>query len=174
MSDTSLSTASYVSHGSGAQHDAPTHPTLTARFSCDRFVPHLVSQQAIRNPGHLALVDDAMRLTHGELDTRAGRLADHLHALGVGANIVVAVCLPRSPLTAVAALAVLRAGGAYLAMDPNYPCERLSFILADASVPIVLSGSTVANRLPQGSLRLIKDLDVGDSFVAAIAVTSRN
>jgi amino acid adenylation domain-containing protein len=164
MSNTLVSTASYVSHAPGAQYDAPTLPTQTARaFSCDRFVPQLVSDQAVQNPGRIALVDDSMQLTYGELEARAGRLADHLQALGVGANIVVAVCMRRSPLTAVAALAVLEAGGAYLPIDPNYPRERLSFILADANAPIVLSDSTVADLLPEGSWRLIlldRDADV--------------
>lgn len=167
MSDSLVSTASDVSHAPGAQYDAPTLPTQTARaFSCDRFVPQLVSDQAIRDPSRIALADDSMQLTYGELDACADRSADHLQALGVGANIVVAVCVRRSPLAAVAALAVLKAGGAYLPIDPNYPRERLSFILADANAPIVLSDSAVAGRLPEGSWRLIlldRDADLIES-----------
>jgi amino acid adenylation domain-containing protein len=167
MSDSLASTASDVSHAPGAQYDAPTLPTQTARaFSCDRFVPQLVSDQAIQDPGRIALADDSMQLTYGELDACADRSADHLQALGVGANTVVAVCMRRSPLAAVAALAVLKAGGAYLPIDPNYPRERLSFILADANAPIVLSDSAVVDRLPEGSWRLIlldRDADLIES-----------
>src|SRR5262245_17156420 len=167
MSNTSVSIASYVSHAPEAQYDAPTLPISTKRaFSCDRFVPQLVADQAIQNLGRIALIDDSMQLTYGELDARASRLADHLQTLGVAANVVVAVCMRRSLLTAVAALAVLKAGGAYLPLDPNYPGERLSFILADANAPIVLSDSTVAERLPEGSRRLIlldRDTDVIES-----------
>ena len=156
MSDSSLSTASYVSHAPGAQYDAPTLPTQTAQASSsDRFVPQLVSDQAIENPGRIALDDDSMQLTYGELDARANRLAFHLQLLGVGTHIVVAVCMRRSPLAAVAALAVLKAGGAYLPIDPNCPRERLSFIFGDSNVSIVLSDSTVSDRLPDGSWRLI-------------------
>src|SRR5215467_595436 len=156
MFDSVVRTASYVSPAPGTQYDAPTLPTQTARsFSCDQLVPKLIADQAMRNPGHTALVDDSIQLTYGELDARADRLADHLQALGVGPNVVVAVCMRRSALMAVAALAVLKAGGAYLPTDPTYPSERLSFILADANVPIVLSDSTVADRLPAGNWRLI-------------------
>jgi amino acid adenylation domain-containing protein len=124
-------------------------------FSADRFVPQLVSDHARQHPGHIALVDDSMQLTYGELDDRANRLADYLKALGVVANTVVAVCMRRSPLTALASLAVLKAGAAYLPIDPKYPRNRLSFILTDAHVPLLLSDSTVADRLPEGSWRLI-------------------
>jgi amino acid adenylation domain-containing protein len=96
-----------------------------------------------------------MQLTYGELDDRANRLADYLKALGVVANTVVAVCMRRSSLTALASLAVLKAGAAYLPIDPKYPRNRLSFILTDAHVPLLLSDSTVAARLPEGSWRLI-------------------
>jgi amino acid adenylation domain-containing protein len=124
-------------------------------FSADRFVPQLVSDHARQHPGHIALVDDSMQLTYGELDDRTNRLAVYLKALGVVANTVVAVCMRRSPLTALASLAVLKAGAAYLPIDPKYPRNRLSFILTDAHVPLLLSDSTVADRLPEGSWRLI-------------------
>jgi amino acid adenylation domain-containing protein len=146
MADTFIGTASYLSR----------LPTQTARaLSCDRLVPHLIADEAMQNPGHIALVDESTQLTYGELDGRADRLADYLQTLGVGPNIVVAVCMRRSALMAVAALAVLKAGGAYLPTDPTYPHERLSFILADANASIVLSDSTVVDRLPAGSWRLI-------------------
>lgn len=135
-----------------------TNPVLASSnraFSADRFVPQLVSDHARQHPGRIALVDDSMQLTYGELDDRANRLADYLKALGVVANTVVAVCMRRSSLTALASLAVLKAGAAYLPIDPKYPRNRLSFILTDAHVPLLLSDSTVAARLPEGSWRLI-------------------
>ena len=125
------------------------------KAASDRFVPQLVSDYARQNPGRIALLDDSMQLTYGELETLASRLADQLQRLRVAENAVVAVCMRRSAMTAVAALAVMKAGGAYLPVDPNYPRERLSFILNDANAPIVLSDSTVADRLPDGRWRLI-------------------
>jgi amino acid adenylation domain-containing protein len=96
-----------------------------------------------------------MRLTYGELDDRANQLAHHLKELGVTANTAVAVCVRRSPLAALAALAVMKAGAAYLPIDPSYPRERLSFILTDSRAPIVLSDSTVAGKLPEGNWRML-------------------
>ncbi|HEY6969692.1 MAG TPA: non-ribosomal peptide synthetase [Candidatus Angelobacter sp.] len=131
----------------------PTEPRQT--LASDRFVPHLVSDQARQNPGRIALVDDSTQMTYGQLDDRANRLADQLKGLGAGANTVVAVCMRRSSLTVLASLAALKSGAAYLPIDPTYPQERLSFILTDANAPIVLSDSTVADSLPAGSWRLV-------------------
>src|ERR1051326_7097636 len=131
-------------------------PTQIKRvFPSDRCVPQLISGQASENPGQIALADGSMQLTYGELDDRAKHLAHHLKELGVAANTVVAVCMRRSPVAALASLAVMKAGGAYLPVDPNYPRERLSFILTDSRTSIVLSDSTVAGRLPEGSWRIL-------------------
>lgn len=156
MSDTSASAANHITRGQGTQRRAPVLPTQTSRpVSGDRLVPQLISDQATQHPGSTALVDDSMRLTYGEFEARSNALADQLQALGLGANVVAAVCVRRSALMAVAALAVLKAGGAYLPIDSNCPRERLSFILADANVPIVLSDSTLVDQLPKGSWRLL-------------------
>ena len=124
-------------------------------FTSDRFVPQLFSDSARQNPGRVAVVHDSMQMTYGELDDRTNRLAHQLRVSGIVADSVVAVCMRRSPLSVIASLAVLKAGAAYLPIDPNYPRERLSFILTDANTPLVLSDSTVADRLPEGSWRLI-------------------
>lgn len=156
MSDTSASAANHVTGANGTQRRAPVLPAQSARaVSGDRLVPQLISDQAIQHPGRTALVDDSMRLTYGELEARSSALADQLQALGFGANFIAAVCMRRSALMAVAALAVLKAGGAYLPIDSNCPRERLSFILADADVPVVLSDSTLVDQLPKDSWRLI-------------------
>ena len=124
-------------------------------FPSDQSVPQLISHQARENPGHIALDGSSMRLTYGELDYRANQLARRLKELGVAANTAVAVCVRRSPLAALASLAVMKAGAAYLPIDPNYPRERLSFILSDSRAPIVLSDSTVAGKVPEGNWRLL-------------------
>jgi amino acid adenylation domain-containing protein len=122
-------------------------------FPSDRSIPQLISHQARENPGQIALGDSSMQLTYGELDDRANQLAHRLKESGVAANTVVAVCVRRSPLAALASLAVMKAGAAYLPIDPNYPRERLSFILSDSRAPIVLSDSPVADKLPEGNWR---------------------
>src|SRR5438552_9330294 len=97
---------------------------LAASQQC---VPQIVAQQAIQTPRRTALVGDSIEITYGELDAQANQLAHHLHSLGVGRRVRVGICMLRSPLNVVAALAVLKAGGTYLPMDPSYPRDRLAF-----------------------------------------------
>ncbi len=79
------------------------------------------------------------KLTYGELEHRANQLAHYLHSLGVGPDNVVAICLERSPELIVAMLGVLKAGGAYLPVDPAYPAERIVHMLADSGATVVIS-----------------------------------
>ncbi|WP_159024388.1 non-ribosomal peptide synthetase, partial [Streptomyces scabiei] len=95
----------------------------------DVTVTRLVEKQAAATPDAVALVFEGARMTYEQLDARAGRLARVLVDHGVGPESVVAVSLPRSPDLAVALLAVLKAGGAYLPIDPKYPSHRLEYIL---------------------------------------------
>ncbi len=88
------------------------------------------------------------RLTYGELDQRSSRLAHRLAALGVGAEVRVAICLPRSIHRIVAALAVLKAGGAYVPLDPTYPAGRLAFMLEDCGAPVLVVSPATAGLLP--------------------------
>ncbi|HEX8560147.1 MAG TPA: amino acid adenylation domain-containing protein [Pyrinomonadaceae bacterium] len=110
----------------------------------------LFEAQAARTPGAVALVDGDARLTYGELDARAGRLARTLRARGVGPETLVGVYMRRSAEMVVALLGVLKAGGAYVPLDPAYPSSRLEFILEDARAALVLTQRTLAATLPAG------------------------
>ncbi|MEM9087118.1 MAG: amino acid adenylation domain-containing protein [Cyanobacteria bacterium P01_F01_bin.53] len=85
------------------------------------------------------------QLTYTELNQRSNQLAHQLQSLGVGPETIVGICIERSPHMIIALLAVLKAGGAYLPLDPTYPAERLTYMLEDAQVPILLTHSHVAN-----------------------------
>ena len=87
-------------------------------------------------------------LTYGELDARSSQLAHHLRALGVGPEVVVGLCVERSLEMLVGLLGILKAGGAYLPLDPDYPPERLAFMLADARAPVLVTHSALRDRLP--------------------------
>ena len=78
-----------------------------------------------------------------ELDARANQLAHHLRALGVGPEVVVGLCVERSPEMLVGLLGILKAGGAYLPLDPDYPPERLAFMLEDAGAPVLVTQSAL-------------------------------
>ncbi|MEV1329724.1 amino acid adenylation domain-containing protein [Micromonospora costi] len=99
----------------------------------------LIAAQAARTPSATALISGTERVTYGELDTRAGRLAAALRARGVGPETFVAIAIDRSPAMVVAALAVLKAGGSYVALDPAQPPGRLASIL-DSAQPVLLLG----------------------------------
>jgi amino acid adenylation domain-containing protein len=144
-------TRSSVHAGSRQCESLPGCNGKQRAYSRELCVPQLVAQQAIRNPCRTAVVGDATELTYGELDARANQLAHYLHTLGVRPGVHVGVCMPRSALNVVAALAVLKAGGAYLPLDPSYPQDRLSFILRDAEAPVVVTDESVFYNLPKGS-----------------------
>ncbi|MFD4658683.1 amino acid adenylation domain-containing protein [Kitasatospora sp. NPDC058444] len=118
-------------------------------FPSDLCVHELVEEQARRTPDAVAVRCGTERLTYRELDRRANRLARHLRARGARPERLVGVCLPRSADLVVALLAVLKSGAAYLPLDPDLPAQRLSFMLADAEVPLLITRRSLADRLPR-------------------------
>jgi non-ribosomal peptide synthetase component F len=132
-------------------------------------VPHAIASQAATTPDALAVAAPDGRLTYAELEHRATRLADALAALDVRRDDVVAVCLPRSAAFVVAALGVLKAGAAYLPIEPTTPDDRLAFMLADAAPRAIVTSGAHLGRLPDaGAPRL--DLD---AIAAADATVAR-
>lgn len=131
----------------------------------------LVEDQVDRTPGNVAVIHPAGTLSYAELDARANRLAHHLVALGVGADTPVGICAGRSPGLAVGLLAILKAGGACLPLDPSYPPRRLAGMLTDARPAAVLTEERLAGRLPRGDHHLIR-LD-GDRSVFAARPAAR-
>jgi amino acid adenylation domain-containing protein len=119
-----------------ARWNATAGPALPSRT-----LTEMVSRQARRTPARTAVTDDTARISYAELDERSGRIARWLRAAGIGAGRPVGVQLPRG-VDQVAALAgVLKAGGAYLPLDPGYPAERLAFMRADAGASVLITRS---------------------------------
>ena len=112
-------------------------------------LPELFEAQVARDPDAVAVVSGAVSLSYRELNTRANRLAHHLISLGVEPESVVAVYMERSPEMLVALLSILKAGAAYLPLDPENPTSRLGRMLADASPACVLTTAALKNRLPE-------------------------
>jgi amino acid adenylation domain-containing protein len=119
-----------------------------APFPRDLGLHELFEAQAARTPQAAALIHGDRRVTYAELDAWAGRLARRLRALGAGPEVLVGVCCLRTPALVAAALGVLKAGGAYLPLDPAYPADRLAFLLADSGAPVVLVEEGAAAALP--------------------------
>jgi amino acid adenylation domain-containing protein len=128
-------------------------------------VPALFESIVARRGNEPALVDVEGTLGYAELNTRVNRLARRLIAHGVGLDSLVAIAMPKSRELIVAIMAVLKAGGAYLPLDPGYPAERLSFMLSDARPVLLLRSSSVA-PLGAGPEELVLD---DPAFLAACA-----
>ncbi|MBD2309010.1 amino acid adenylation domain-containing protein [Chroococcidiopsis sp. FACHB-1243] len=109
----------------------------------------LFEQQVERSPDSIALIAQSEQLTYRQLNQKVNQLSHYLKSLGVTTETLVAICLERSINTVIAILAILKAGGAYLPLDPNYPLDRLKFMLADSQASIVISDTSLMNRLGQ-------------------------
>jgi surfactin family lipopeptide synthetase A len=120
-------------------------------------VHELFEAQVRKTPDNVAVTFDGSSLTYGELNIRANQLARCLRTLGVGPEIVVGICMDRSPELVVAILGVLKAGGACMPLDPAYPKERLEFMLEDAEAPILLTQQHVMKTLFQEEGPRIED-----------------
>ncbi|MEA5360258.1 amino acid adenylation domain-containing protein [Amycolatopsis sp., V23-08] len=117
--------------------------------SPDATLPDLFAAQVSRTPDALAVVCDGVELTYRELADRVDGLARVLRGRGVGVESVVAVSLPRTADLVVVLLAVLRAGGAYLPLDPGYPGQRLEFVLGDARPVLLITDTATRDELPR-------------------------
>ncbi|ASS74693.1 hypothetical protein CIG75_06710 [Tumebacillus algifaecis] len=115
----------------------------------------LFEEQAARTPEANAVVFESTELTYRELNERANRLAHRLQKSGVGADVLVGICMERSLEMVVSLLATLKAGGAYVPLDPSYPQERLAFILEDAKPPVLLTQAHLQAGLPAHTAELI-------------------
>ncbi|MDL2408880.1 amino acid adenylation domain-containing protein [Rhizobium calliandrae] len=145
----------------------------TARPVPETTLPALFEQQVCRSPAATALIFEDQELSYAELDARANRLAHHLIGLGIGPDQVVAICLERSPEMVVALLAILKAGAAYLPLDPGYPEARLGFMLDDAGPVALVTTSALAARLPAaGPVRLLLDEPQLRATIAAASATA--
>jgi amino acid adenylation domain-containing protein/non-ribosomal peptide synthase protein (TIGR01720 family) len=118
-----------------------------ADYPCDRCTHELFEQQVEWTPDAVAVVYEGAYLTYDELNHRANQLAHYLRKVGVGAEAVVGLCVERSPEMIVGLFGVMKAGGAYLPLDPELPPERLRYILVDAGAGIALTQRELDERL---------------------------
>ncbi|MEH2220998.1 MAG: amino acid adenylation domain-containing protein [Nostoc sp.] len=121
----------------------------------DRSIHQLFEEQVRRTPDAVAVEFENQQLTYHQLNCRANQLAHYLKSLGVKADVLVGLCVERSLEMVVGLLGILKAGGAYLPLDPEYPTERLSFMLEDAQVSVLLIQQSLVDRLPQHQAKLV-------------------
>ena len=116
---------------------------------------HLVEQQVARTPGAIAVSGDEGAVTYAELDERANRVAHRLCRMGIGRGAFVALWLERSPEMIVAILGTLKAGAAYVPLDPTTPAERLRLVLNDTGARVLLTQRSLADRLPEPGVAVL-------------------
>lgn len=122
-------------------------------------MPALFEAQAARRPAAPALILDDGVVSYAELNARANRLAHHLIGRGIGPGKIVAVALPRSAGMVIGVLAALKAGAAYLPIDPGYPPQRIGFMLADARPACVITDAVTEATLHGATLHLVLDAE---------------
>jgi amino acid adenylation domain-containing protein len=127
-----------------------------------RCVHEMFADQVARTPDAVAVEFGAERLSYAELDARANRLAHYLRGKGVGPDVVVGICLDRSAELVVAILAVLKADGAYLALDAGDPPPRLAGLLADAQARLVLTSAGLLGAIAHADVICLERLSTED------------
>jgi amino acid adenylation domain-containing protein len=132
----------------------------------------LFQAQAARTPDAAAVAFEGERLTFRELNRRANGLARRLRELGVGPDVLVGLCVNRSLEMVVGLLGILKAGGAYVPMDPAYPADRLSFLIEDTRMPVLVTEPALADKVPPHGTQVVcldASLDEEDENVAGAA-----
>jgi amino acid adenylation domain-containing protein/non-ribosomal peptide synthase protein (TIGR01720 family) len=146
------------------QHILQLWDRSDAGFSAQRLVHELFADRARETPDAVAVKFDTQTLTYGELDGQANRLAHALIARGVGAEVRVAIAMPRSAEIMVAFLAVMKAGGVYVPLDIEYPRDRLLYMLEDSRAQLLLTHSSALPRLPMSEGLQTLAIDHTDSW----------
>ena len=126
-----------------------------ADYPHNQCIHQLFEEQVQRTPNAVAVVYENQQLTYRELNSRANQLAHYLQSLGVGADVLVGICVKRSVEMVVGLLGILKAGGAYVPLDPEYPTERLAAIIEDAEVKVLLTTDKLADTIPKQTARVI-------------------
>jgi len=128
----------------------------------DRILHRLFEAQAQRTPDAVAVSCGNERVTYGELNARANRLARHLQGLGVGPEVLVGVCVDRTPEMLVSLLGILKAGGAYVPLDPDFPTSRLDFMIEDSRIKVLVTQSDLRDAVsPHSAATVCLDVDAG-------------
>ncbi|MEM9271461.1 MAG: amino acid adenylation domain-containing protein [Cyanobacteria bacterium P01_F01_bin.143] len=133
--------------------EAETHQLLVEwnntqqNYPQDSCIHHLFEQQVDKTPNAIAVVLGSEKLTYQELNQKANQLAHYLRSLGVGVETLVGICVERSLEMMIGLFAILKAGAAYVPLDPGYPADRLSYMLEDAEVEIVLTQANLVTYL---------------------------
>ncbi len=157
---------SIVSHPSRPVRELPlltasAHQLLAAwnstqiDYPSTKCIHHLFEEQVQKTPDAVAVEMEDQQITYQELNERASQLAHHLQTLGVRPEVLVGICVERSIHMVIGLLGILKAGSAYVPLDPRLPQERLAYILQDTQVPILLTQQKLVSNLPEHGQHLV-------------------
>jgi amino acid adenylation domain-containing protein len=121
----------------------------------NKCIHQLFEKQVEKSPSDVAVIFKNQQLTYQELNNQANQLAHYLQQLGVKPDVRVGICMHRSIEMVVGLLAIMKAGGAYIPLDPSYPQDRIAFTLKDSQVSVLLTQSCLVNDLPTYSAQLV-------------------
>ena len=130
-----------------------------ADYRKDKTVTQLIEEQAQKTPDRTAVVYEDEALTYKELNERSNQLASYLRKRGVGAETLVPVCVERSKEMLVAILGILKSGGAYVPIDPEYPQDRMTYMLEDTGAKLIVSSKASKDKLPEQQQTTIISID---------------
>ena len=134
----------------------PTHQTIITLFE----------EQVQKTPYHIAVVLDGKQLTYKELNERANQLAHHLLGLGVKAEALIPICIERSVEMIIGILGILKSGGAYVPIDPEYPEERIGYMLEDIAANLIVTSTENFQKLSRHSDLILVDIGKKETFNA--------
>jgi amino acid adenylation domain-containing protein len=137
------------------QMPSPEWNNTSRQFPQDLLVAQLISKRAQETPDALALKSETQSLSYRQLESRSNQLAHHLQSRGIGSEMLVGICLPRTPEMVVAALAAMKAGGAYVPIDSECPASRLHFMLRDAQIRLLITDQQTERTLPSGEWQVL-------------------
>ncbi len=134
-----------ISTWNDTDNDYPSHMTIH----------HLFEEQVSKNPDAVAVVFEDQQLTYSQLNAAANHVAHYLYTLGIRPDNRVAIYMERSLDMMVGLLGILKAGAAYLPLDPTYPDDRIAFMIEDAQVPVILTQARMIEKMPQNQAKVV-------------------
>ena len=133
-----------------------TFNATDAPYPREKRVHELFEEQVVRTPQAIAVLHEGNQLTYAELNAKANQVARALRTRGIGPDVVVGICIERGLNMVIGLLATMKAGGAYLPVDPNYPSERLRYMLEDAGPRVVLTQRHLRPLLPEMQTQIVE------------------
>ncbi|MGL4879498.1 MAG: non-ribosomal peptide synthetase, partial [Waterburya sp.] len=145
-----------------------------ADYALDKSIHQLFAEQVVKSPDAVAVVFEDSQLTYRELNSQANQLAHYLQQNGVKPEIIVGICCDRSLAMVVSLLAVLKAGGAYLPLDPSYPPERLRFMVEDSNLAVLLTQTKLLDLVSNSQAKIICLNEEADNITQNSAINPVN